>query len=401
MISKQQNQSDVTLEQRLNLMKHKIVVLSGKGGVGKSTVATNLALSLAAKGLKVGLLDVDFHGPSIPKLLGLEGQQVQVSAEGLEPIHYNDKIKMMSLGLLLQHQDDAVIWRGPMKIGAIKQLLQDVNWGQLDYLVIDSPPGTGDEPLTLVQVIKNLDGAVIVTTPQDLALADVRKSIRFCEKLNLPVLGVIENMSGFVCPHCGKTADIFKSGGGERMAEEMRVPFLGRIPIEAEMVTSGDNGKPYVSAYADSETTRRFESIVTTLLDKSMQADNSSEPSPSKVGKENKVRRYALPTANGELCLHFGRCETFAFFEVDPEKKKIVKQEFIDPPPHEPGVLPQWLADHDVDVVITGGMGSRAKALFDENNIQVITGANVDKPENVVLAHLQGELEFGANVCDH
>ena len=404
MASNQQNQStndSVKLEQRLSLMKHKLVVLSGKGGVGKSTVAANLALSLATSGKQVGLLDVDFHGPSIPKLLGLEGQQVQASQAGLEPIHYNDNLKMMSLGLMLQSQDDAVIWRGPMKMHAIKQLLQDVNWGRLDYLIVDCPPGTGDEPLSIVQLIKNVTGAVIVTTPQDLSLADVRKSIRFCEKLNMPVLGVIENMSGFVCPHCGRTADIFKTGGGEKMAGEMGVPFLGRIPIEPDIVTSGDEGKPYVYAYAGSETAQRFESIVAALVNKQAESTKVQEQSKREPDKGNKMTTYAIPTANGELCLHFGHCEAFAFIEVDEEKKEIVKQELRQPPQHQPGVLPRWLAENDVDYIIAGGMGSRAKALFAENNIQVITGAGVDKPENVVSAHLQGTLQLGENVCDH
>ena len=397
----QQNQSGVDIEQRLKMMEHKLVVLSGKGGVGKSTVAANIALSIASTGLEVGLLDVDFHGPSIPKLLGLEGRQVQTTQAGLEPLRFNEKLKMMSLGLLLQNPDDAVIWRGPMKMGAIKQLLQDVNWGRLDYFVIDSPPGTGDEPLSVVQLIKDLDGAVIVTTPQDLALADVRKSIRFCEKLNMPVLGVIENMSGFVCPHCGETVDIFKSGGGEDMARDMGVPFLGRIPIEADIVTSGDDGKPYVSAYADTETARRFEDIVATLLNKQEESKKVSEQPQHELKKGNKMTRYAIPTANGELCLHFGHCETFAFIEVDEDKKKIVKQEFREPPLHEPGVLPRWLAENGVNIIVAGGMGSRAKGLFEENNIEVITGAYVDKPENVVLAHLEGKLQLGENVCDH
>lgn len=397
----QQNQSGVDIEQRLKMMKHKLVVLSGKGGVGKSTVAANIALSIASTGLEVGLLDVDFHGPSIPKLLGLEGRQVQTTQAGLEPLRFNEKLKMMSLGLLLQNPDDAVIWRGPMKMGAIKQLLQDVNWGRLDYFVIDSPPGTGDEPLSVVQLIKDLDGAVIVTTPQDLALADVRKSIRFCEKLNMPVLGVIENMSGFVCPHCGETVDIFKSGGGEDMARDMGVPFLGRIPIEADIVTSGDDGKPYVSAYADTETARRFEDIVATLLNKQEESKKVSEQPQHELKKGNKMTRYAIPTANGELCLHFGHCETFALIEVDEDKKEILKQEFREPPLHEPGVLPRWLAENGVNIIVAGGMGSRAKGLFEENNIEVITGAYVDKPENVVLAHLEGKLQLGENVCDH
>jgi ATP-binding protein involved in chromosome partitioning len=388
------------LEQRLNQMKKKLVVLSGKGGVGKSTVASNMALSMAMQGYEVGLLDIDFHGPSLPKILGFEGTQIQVSKDGLEPLKYNDKLKMMSLGLLLQSQDDAVIWRGPMKTGAIKQLLKDVNWGPLDYLVVDSPPGTGDEPLSVAQILKKVDGAIIVTTPQDLALTDVRKSIRFCGKLNMPVLGVIENMSGFVCPHCGKITDIFKSGGGQHMALDMGVPFLGRIPIEVDIVRSGDDGKPFVAAYANSETARRFKKIVDIILNNQTSLEKP-ESSDLELSDRDHMIRYAIPTANGELCLHFGHCETFAFIDVDEDQKKIVNQEFQNPPPHEPGVLPQWLAKNNVRIVIAGGMGSRAQSLFEQNGIQVITGAQVDKPEKVVNAYLSNNLKLGDNVCDH
>ena len=188
----------VELEKRLAEIKYKIIVLSGKGGVGKSTTAANLATSLALAGKKVGLLDIDFHGPSIPKLMGLENRKIEVRENLLVPIGYGENLKVMSLGFLLQSADDAVIWRGPMKMGAIKQLLKDVNWGRLDYLIVDCPPGTGDEPLSIVQLLKNPTGAVVVTQPQDLSVADVQRSISFCEKLNLRVLGVIENMSGFV-----------------------------------------------------------------------------------------------------------------------------------------------------------------------------------------------------------
>ncbi|MDO9541428.1 MAG: Mrp/NBP35 family ATP-binding protein, partial [Kiritimatiellia bacterium] len=205
------------MQERLEQIKHKIIVLSGKGGVGKSTVAVNVAVSLTLAGKRVGLLDVDIHGPSIPKMLDLEDTRISVRDEIMLPVE-KDGLKVMSIGFLLQNRDDAVIWRGPMKMGVIKQFLKDVDWGELDYLVIDSPPGTGDEPLSVCQLVKNADGAVIVTTPQDVATNDVRKSINFCRQLNLPVLGVVENMSGFVCPKCGELTAIFKTGGGERMA---------------------------------------------------------------------------------------------------------------------------------------------------------------------------------------
>jgi ATP-binding protein involved in chromosome partitioning len=256
----------IALQHNISGIKHKIIVLSGKGGVGKSTVATNIAIALSQKGKKVGLIDVDIHGPSIPKMLGLEGAPLKGSEEGMLPVDYSEGLKVMSIGFILRDQKDAIIWRAPLKHSLIRQFLRDVRWGDLDYLIIDSPPGTGDEPLSVVQLLENADGAVIVTTPQDVALTDVRKAITFCRHVNLPIIGVVENMSGFVCPYCGKTVDIFKTGGGEEMASEMGVPFLGRIPIEPKIVESGDSGKPYLQYYRDSETAKAFNMVIEPLL---------------------------------------------------------------------------------------------------------------------------------------
>jgi Mrp family chromosome partitioning ATPase len=256
----------IALQHNISGIKHKIIVLSGKGGVGKSTVATNIAIALSQKGKKVGLIDVDIHGPSIPKMLGLEGAPLKGSEEGMLPVDYSEGLKVMSIGFILRDQKDAIIWRAPLKHSLIRQFLRDVRWGDLDYLIIDSPPGTGDEPLSVVQLLENADGAVIVTTPQDVALTDVRKAITFCRHVNLPIIGVVENMSGFVCPYCGKTVDIFKTGGGEEMASEMDVPFLGRIPIEPKIVESGDSGKPYLQYYRDSETAKAFNMVIKPLL---------------------------------------------------------------------------------------------------------------------------------------
>ena len=258
---------DITLVNRMAQIQHKIMVLSGKGGVGKSTVAVNVAVALALEGKKVGILDADFHGPSIPTLLHLEGKPIKASNDGgIEPIDYVEGIKVMSIGFFMPEQDKAVIWRGPMKIGVIKQLLAEVNWGALDYLIIDFPPGTGDEPLSVAQLIPDADGAIIVTTPQDLSLIDVRKSIDFCRQLKLPVLGVIENMSGLVCPHCGKIVDIFKRGGGEKMAGEMGVPFLGSIPIEPLIVEASDNGKPFIYHYGKTLAAEAFTKAIKPIL---------------------------------------------------------------------------------------------------------------------------------------
>lgn len=233
------------LESSLCRIHHKVIVMSGKGGVGKSTVAVNLATALAMSGKRVGLLDVDIHGPSVPTMLGLDHAEPEAGINGLIPIEANG-LKVMSLGFLLRTQDDAIIWRGPMKTGVIKQFLGEVDWGELDYLIIDSPPGTGDEPLSVCQLIGEVDGAVIVTTPQRVAAVDVRKSITFCRELNVPVLGVVENMSGFACPNCGEVTHILAMGGGQRMATDMKVPFLGSLPIDPAIAQAGDEGRVFV-----------------------------------------------------------------------------------------------------------------------------------------------------------
>jgi Mrp family chromosome partitioning ATPase len=240
----------------------KLLVMSGKGGVGKSTVAANLAASLALAGKMVGLLDVDIHGPSIPKLMGLEAEHLVAHGREIVPIEIGGNLKVMSIGFLLSSAADAVIWRGPMKYGVIRQFLKDVEWGPLDYLVIDAPPGTGDEPLSVAQLVGQPAGAILVTTPQDLAVADVRRSVSFCEKVSLPVVGIIENMSGFVCPHCQSMIPLFKTGGGEALAHEMNVPFLGSIPIDPEIVECGDNGIPYAHRFAERMAANKFAEIV-------------------------------------------------------------------------------------------------------------------------------------------
>ena len=262
--SDQERQARLRLHSRLGRIKHKIVVMSGKGGVGKSTVAVNLAVSLMLAGKRVGLMDVDIHGPSIPTMLGLEEQSPLPTADGsILPIQMGD-MKVMSIGFFLQNQDDAVIWRGPMKNTAITQFLRDVEWGDLDFLVIDSPPGTGDEPLSVVQIIgnDNLDGAVIVTTPQRVAAVDVRKSVSFCRLIELPVLGVVENMSGFACPGCGTVTPILQAGGGKKIAQDMKVPFLGSIPIDPKVAEASDSGRAFVQHFADTATAKVMREIV-------------------------------------------------------------------------------------------------------------------------------------------
>ncbi|MGC8979705.1 P-loop NTPase, partial [Caldisericum sp.] len=234
----------------------KILVLSNKGGVGKSSVAVNIAVCLSRKGAKVGLLDADMHGPSVAKMLGFEGQKLPTGLPELFPYDINPNLCAFSIASLLKNPDTPVIWRGPLKMGVLKQFLAEVNWGKLDYLVIDSPPGTGDEPLSICQMIKDLTGAIIVTTPQDIALLDSRKCVHFLRQLSTPILGILENMSGFICPHCGKEIDIIKTRGGEKAARELGIPFLGRISLDPHIVESTDNGKPIVEAYPNSESAK-------------------------------------------------------------------------------------------------------------------------------------------------
>jgi len=253
---------ELKITQNLSRIKHKIIVLSGKGGVGKSTVSANIAFALSEKKHTVGLMDCDIHGPSIPKILGVEEKKPTASPSGFNPIFVSPTLKVMSMGFFLSDNDSPIIWRGPMKMGAIKQFIGDVNWGDLDYLIVDLPPGTGDEPLSIAQLIPQSDGAVIVTTPQDLALVSARKSINFVKKMNIPVLGVVENMSGFTCPHCKKEIDIFKTGGGMKASRDLQVPFLGKIPLDSDIVVTGDSGQPFLIKNASTEAGQAFAHIV-------------------------------------------------------------------------------------------------------------------------------------------
>jgi Mrp family chromosome partitioning ATPase len=259
---------DEQLKQNMSKIKHKILVLSNKGGVGKSLIAINLACSLSEKGFKVGILDADLHGPSVAKMLGFEGKRLQGSPEGIIPMSVSLNLVAVSMASLIETSDAPLIWRGPLKMMALKQFLGEVEWGNLDYLIVDSPPGTGDEPLSICQLIPELEGGVIVTTPQKVALLDSRKCINFLKNLKIPILGIIENMSGLKCPHCGKNIDLFKSGGGEKVALEFNIPFLGKIPIDINLVESSDEGKPYILQYKNSETAQIFNKIVELILAK-------------------------------------------------------------------------------------------------------------------------------------
>jgi len=263
-----QQQLDANVKGSLQKIKNKFLVMSGKGGVGKTSVSVNMAIALANKGAKVGLMDVDIHGPDVPRMLGLNGILDLNEDRKLLPIRYTDNLVAVSLESLIPNKDDAIIWRGPMKHTVIRQFVADVEWGDLDYLIIDSPPGTGDEPLTVAQTISDAK-AIIVTTPQEISLADVRKSINFCKTVKMDIFGIVENMSGFVCPHCGETVELFGSGGGEKTATTFGVPFLGKIPFDPQVVSCGDTGTSYQDSHPDSPVTHAF----TVLAEKMVKPD--------------------------------------------------------------------------------------------------------------------------------
>jgi|UniRef100_A0A7V6DQ87 ATP-binding protein involved in chromosome partitioning len=402
------DQDEVRLQEQLKHIRHRLLVMSGKGGVGKTSTAVYLALGLAQRGHRVGLLDVDLHGPDVPRMLGLSGQ-VQFDEENrLMPHRYNDHLQVVSIEFLLHDRDEAVIWRGPLKHSFIRQAISQVNWGDLDILVIDSPPGTGDEPLSVAQTIQGAQ-AVIVTTPQEVSLADVRKAINFCRKVDLPIMGLVENMSGLICPRCGEEIPLFSKGGGQKTSALMQVPLLASLPFDLRVVQGGDTGTPQLAAPDGGP----YQTALAHLLDEvegrlaSSEKNLSQTPAgtllPEEKSKmsmpEQTTFKVAVPLAGGVLCNHFGHCEQFAIVPV--QNGRIGAAELHTPPPHEPGVLPRWLGELGVNLIIAGGMGQRALSLFAEQGIRVITGAPNQEPVALLQNYLAGSLTTGPNVCDH
>jgi ATP-binding protein involved in chromosome partitioning len=418
------------LGQRMAQIKHKLIVLSGKGGVGKSTVSAFVASALASRGNTVGLLDTDIHGPSIPKILGIEDKRISVVGDSVMPVNVSERLRVMSIAFLLRARSDAIIWRGPLKMGMIEEFLANVEWGTLDYLIIDSPPGTGDEPLSVCQLVPGLDGAIVVATPQEVALADVEKSIGFCRQVDTRIIGVVENMSGFVCPHCGKSVDIFKPGGAEKLARNMGVPFLGRIPMVAEIVRACDEGRCTIENLGVDSLKEPLEEVASRIVEiteagrteaqpaaaapagkrptveaqaAARPASSASAPAGDPAGGPespgDSVIKIALPVENGRLSTHFGHSAQFGVFEI--KGNKIVGETYLASPGHAPGVLPSWLMEQGVSVVIAGGLGRRAIARFEEAGIAVLCGAPEDEARNVVESYLSGTLVTGRNVCDH
>ncbi len=272
------------LKLKMSKIKHKVAVISGKGGVGKSTVTVNLAMAYAMHGYvnSVGILDADIHGPCVPKMLGLRGQRLQANPIGAFPVMGPLGIKVVSMDFLLSSDETPVIWRGPLKMKAIQQFLSDIMWGDLEFLFIDLPPGTGDEPLSVMQLIPEMDGVIIVTIPSEVSQVVVKKAVTFARQLGVPIIGIIENMSGFICPKCGTQTNIFKVGGGQKIAEDLSVPFLGSIPIDPEICRDSDNGTPFITEHVDSPATKAFTEIVKKIerfLEHKEQPESPPKPS--------------------------------------------------------------------------------------------------------------------------
>jgi ATP-binding protein involved in chromosome partitioning len=328
--NQEKDREERELAQALKQIRHKLVVMSGKGGVGKSSVAVGLALALARRGKKVGLMDVDLHGPNVLRMLGLKEPLDLSHAQFDLPPDLFDHLRVISIEVLMRNRDMAVIWRGPLKHQLIRQFIGEVQWGGLDYLIVDSPPGTGDEPMSVAQTIPDAQ-AVIVTTPQEISLADVRKSLNFCDKINMRVVGIVENMSGYACPHCGKDLPLFKSGGGLKTAQAAKVPFLGAVPFDPQMVEAADQGKLLEVKVDDSPFFQALKPMVEYILE--------TLPATPVSQREPGVLKFALPVEDGKLSDKFGRASHFAFFTV--KDGAVGSRDLVPSPSHEPGGIPE------------------------------------------------------------
>jgi Mrp family chromosome partitioning ATPase/predicted Fe-Mo cluster-binding NifX family protein len=392
----QNEQKMINRKENLGKIKNKIVVMSGKGGVGKSTVSVNIAYALASLDYKVGIMDIDFHGPSIAKMTGIEGKPFDVSrAGGPVPIKTEKNIYVLSIASFFDEKDAAVVWRGPLKMGAIQQFFDDFDWPELDYLIVDCPPGTGDEPLSVIQTIGDVTGVVIVSTPQDVAFLDARKSITFSQQLNVPILGIVENMSGFICPKCGEKIEIFKTGGAVKAALDFNLDILGKVPIEMGIVESGDNGKPYVDSHSNTEGGKVFMDITKKIISK-VEANVSAKKN---IDASSGSEKIAIPVDNGVVSAHFGHAGIFAIYHTD--NGTMLKKEELTPPKHEPGTIPKWLNEVGATKIITGGIGQSAINFFNGFGITVLSGAPEMKPDDLINGYLKNEITFSGGTCNH
>jgi ATP-binding protein involved in chromosome partitioning len=369
------SEEEMAICRTLAQIRHKILVMSGKGGVGKSSVAVGLALALARAGHKVGLMDVDIHGPNVLRMLGLKEPFDLASAQFKMPPELFHNLKVMSIEAVMRDREIAVIWRGPLKHQLIRQFLTEVQWGFLDYLVIDAPPGTGDEPMSVAQTIPEAK-AVIVTTPQEISLADVRKSINFCQKINLEILGLMENMSGYHCPHCGQDLPLFRKGGGEKTAQAFNIPFLGALPFDPQVVEAADQGqltelKPEKSPFF--EALRPLVNYLVKVL-------------PPQPAREPGELRFAVPQENGKVAATPTKAAEFAIFTV--KDGAIINKETMPRPDLDPVNFPIWLENLGVSH-LAGNLNDAAKALLQRKGIEVIAPSPDQTPEQVVEGFLK------------
>jgi Mrp family chromosome partitioning ATPase/predicted Fe-Mo cluster-binding NifX family protein len=373
------SQEEAQLQKARKQIRHKLLVMSGKGGVGKSSVAVNLALSLARRGYKVGLMDVDLHGPNVLRMLGLTEPLDLMHAQFRLPPDLMDHLRVVSIEMLMRNREVAVIWRGPLKHQLIRQFLTEVQWDSLDYLIIDAPPGTGDEPMSVAQTIPEAQ-AIIVTTPQEISLADVRKSIDFCRKINMNILGVVENMSGYSCPHCGKEIPLFKQGGGARTAQEAKVPFLGSLPFDPRVLEAEDQGQLLQLPEKDSAFMQALSPIAEYVLE-------TLAPTAGDQVREPGVWKFAVPLQGGKVAAQFPQAEQFEFFTV--RDGKIEERQLLLPPPPGTEAIPMWLEDLGVTHVLAASLPPSAQALLGRKGMEVVAAAAQEAPEALVAKYLQ------------
>jgi len=358
---------DDKLRAALDPIRHKLLVMSGKGGVGKSSVAVCLALTLARRGFAVGLMDVDLHGPNVLRMLGLGEALDLTSGQFTLPGPLMDNLKVISIEAMMKNREAAVIWRGPVKHKVIEQFLTEVEWGPLDFLIIDAPPGTGDEPLSVAHTIPDAK-AVIVTTPQEIALADVRKSLNFCDKVNMKVVGLVENMSRLVCPDCGKDIPLFPAAGSQRLAQTTGIPLLGSLPFDHQVVAAADTGRLTDVSTEASPFFQEMERIAATILEKVGQA----VPLAKKPVREPGVSTFAVPLKDGQPAAQFPQCDAFALVRV--KDGEVVEQQTALPTSAHPGLWPLWLEQKGVTHLFAPGIKTGAREVFLRKDIQVADG---------------------------
>ena len=361
----------------INNIKKVIGVMSGKGGVGKSTISVLLAKELNKKGYKVGILDADITGPSIPKLLNLGGKRAETSKQGIKPVTTEDGIKVMSLNLLIEDEEQPVIWRGPMIANTVKQFWTDVLWEELDYLIIDMPPGTGDVALTAMQSFP-IDGIVMVSIPQDLVSMIVAKAINMTKKMNIKIIGLVENMSYIVCPNCEKEIRFFDNSNTQEFLNKMNIQLIGELPMSKEIIDVINN-KSNISKVLDD----KFKALTKKVIE-------------FVNFKEDVNMKIAVASEEKNVSGHFGFCEGFTIYDVNGAKE--LKKEFVKNPGHKPGYLPVFLKELNVNLIIAGGMGETAQDLFNENGIEVVVGAQ-GLCDDVVQKYIDGELKSTGSVC--